>query len=47
MKKMLKSRDKIGYMFNKNYVQGYGIDDTHTHMHTRAHAHTYMKCWSL
>ena len=26
---MLKSRDKVGYMFNKNYAQGYGVDDTY------------------
>ena len=42
---MLKSRDKVGYMFNKNYAQGYRVDDTYTHMHTHArtrmHTHIY------
>ena len=40
-KKMLKSRDKVGYMLNKNYAQGYEVDDTHTHMHTHTRTHIY------
>ena len=34
---MLKSRDKVGYIFDKKYAQGYRVDDTHPSTHTRTH----------
>ena len=40
---MLKNRDKIDYIFNKNYAQGYRVDDTHAYAHTHIYIYIYIE----